>query len=88
MLQKLMKRTAVLVCLFSMMTLGLIIGLSTTKLVTITEVAQDEVVGPGIPLSHRLLQQTPKMHLLLIRRQQRIISVFRCRRGVRQKRSR
>lgn len=47
MLQKLMKRTAVLVCLFSMMTLGLIIGLSTTKLVTITEVAQDEVVGTG-----------------------------------------
>ena len=37
MLQKLMKRTAVLVCLFSMMTLGLIIGLSTTKLVTITD---------------------------------------------------
>lgn len=45
MLQKLMKRTAVLVCLFSVMALGLIIGLSTTKLVTITEVAQDEVVG-------------------------------------------
>ena len=47
MLQKLMKRTAVLVCLFSVMALGLIIGLSTTKLVTITEVAQDEVVGTG-----------------------------------------
>lgn len=42
--QKLMKRTAVLVCLFSVAALGLIIGLSTTKVVTITEVAQDEVV--------------------------------------------
>ena len=47
MLQKLMKRTAVLVCLFSVIALGLIIGLSATKLVTITEVAQDEVVGTG-----------------------------------------
>ena len=42
--QKLMKKTAVLVCLFSVVVLGLIIGLSTTKVVTITEVAQDEVV--------------------------------------------
>lgn len=42
--QKLMKKTAVLVCLFSVVALGLIIGLSTTKVVTITEVAQDEVV--------------------------------------------
>lgn len=44
MLQKLMKKTTVLVCLFSVIALGLIIGLSTTKVVTITEVAQDEVV--------------------------------------------
>ncbi len=42
--QKLMKKTTVLVCLFSVIALGLIIGLSTTKVVTITEVAQDEVV--------------------------------------------
>lgn len=42
--QKLMKKTTVLVCLFSVIALGLIIGISTTKVVTITEVAQDEVV--------------------------------------------
>ncbi len=34
-------------CLFSVIALGLIIGLSTTKVVTITEVAQDEVVRTG-----------------------------------------
>lgn len=45
--QKLMKKTTVLVCLFSVIALGLIIGLSTTKVVTITEVAQDEVVRTG-----------------------------------------
>ena len=42
-----MKKTTVLVCLFSVIALGLIIGLSTTKVVTITEVAQDEVVRTG-----------------------------------------
>lgn len=88
MLQKLMKRTAVLVCLFSMMTLGLIIGLSTTKLVTITEVAQDEVVGTGNTIVPQASSADSENALALIRRQQRIISVFRCRRGVRQKRSR
>ena len=42
--QKLMKRTAVLVSLFSVVVLGLMIGLSTTKVVAITEAVQDEVV--------------------------------------------
>ena len=42
--QKLMRKTAWLVLFFSVVAIGTMIGLSTTKVITITEVAQDEVI--------------------------------------------
>lgn len=63
MLQKLMKKTTVLVCLFSVIALGLIIGLSTTKVVTITEVAQDEVVRTGDEIDPQASSADPENEL-------------------------
>ena len=61
--QKLMKKTTVLVCLFSVIALGLIIGLSTTKVVTITEVAQDEVVRTGDEIDPQASSADPENEL-------------------------
>lgn len=62
--QKLMKKTTVLVCLFSVIALGLIIGLSTTKVVTITEVAQDEVVRTGDEIDPQASSADPENELV------------------------
>lgn len=61
--QKLMKKTTVLVCLFSVIALGLIIGLSTAKVVTITEVAQDEVVRTGDEIDPQASSADPENEL-------------------------
>lgn len=42
--QKLMKRTAVLSLLFALVSLGVMIGISRTRVITISDVAQDEVM--------------------------------------------